>query len=238
MGLFGKLFEKKYCSICGAEAGMLSRSKIEDGYLCGDCASKLSPYYGGRRHATTEQIQEHLAYREENKKAVERFNATRTIGSVTSGVGGGGTMVILDEDAGKVIVTSSSNLCVRVCEVDGRPATRYMADGVVIATPTGSTAYSLSAGGPILNPNIRALILTPICPHTFQMRPLIVSEDDEICIKIEANRDLMVTLDGQEIFQIQPNDDIVVRKSRAVAKIVKFPDKNYYDVLKAKLWKE
>ena len=114
----------------------------------------------------------------------------------------------------------------------------YKADGVIISSPTGSTAYSLSAGGPILNPTIRALILTPICPHTFQMRPLIVSEDDEICIKIEANRDLMVTLDGQEIFQIQPNDDIVVRKSRAVAKIVKFPDKNYYDVLKAKLWKE
>lgn len=114
----------------------------------------------------------------------------------------------------------------------------YKADGVIISSPTGSTAYSLSAGGPILNPNIRALILTPICPHTFQMRPLIVSEDDEICIKIEANRDLMVTLDGQEIFQIQPNDDIIVRKSIAVAKIVKFADKNYYDVLKAKLWKE
>ena len=114
----------------------------------------------------------------------------------------------------------------------------YKADGVIISSPTGSTAYSLSAGGPILNPTIRALLLTPICPHTFQMRPLVVSEDDEICIKIEANRDLMVTLDGQEIFQIQPNDDVVVRKSRAIAKIVKFADKNYYDVLKAKLWKE
>ena len=114
----------------------------------------------------------------------------------------------------------------------------YKADGVIISSPTGSTAYSLSAGGPILNPTIRALLLTPICPHTFQMRPLVVSEDDEICIKIEANRDLMVTLDGQETFQIQPGDDVVVRKSRAVAKIVKFADKNYYDVLKAKLWKE
>ena len=112
----------------------------------------------------------------------------------------------------------------------------YKADGVIISSPTGSTAYSLSAGGPILNPTIRALLLTPICPHTFQMRPLAVSEDDEICIKIDANRDLMVTLDGQEIFQIQPGDDVVVRKSRAVAKIVKFADKNYYDVLKAKLW--
>ena len=122
--------------------------------------------------------------------------------------------------------------------VNGTYLMNYKADGVIISSPTGSTAYSLSAGGPILNPTIRALILTPICPHTFQMRPLIVSEDDEICIKIEANRDLMVTLDGQEIFQIQPGDDVVVRKSIAVAKIVKFADKNYYDVLKAKLWKE
>ena len=122
--------------------------------------------------------------------------------------------------------------------VNGTYLMNYKADGVIVSSPTGSTAYSLSAGGPILNPTIRALILTPICPHTFQMRPLIVSEDDEICIKIEANRDLMVTLDGQEIFQIQPGDDVVVRKSIAVAKIVKFADKNYYDVLKAKLWKE
>jgi len=112
----------------------------------------------------------------------------------------------------------------------------YKADGVIISSPTGSTAYSLSAGGPILNPTIRAVLLTPICPHTFQMRPLVVSEDDEIRIKIAANRDLMVTLDGQEIVQIQPNDEVVVRKSQASAQIVKFADKNYYDVLKAKMW--
>ena len=94
----------------------------------------------------------------------------------------------------------------------------------------------MSAGGPILNPTIRALIITPICAHTFQMRPLVVSEDDEVRIKISANKNLMLTLDGQESFQIQPNDEIVVRKSQKTARIVKFADKNYYDVLKAKLW--
>ena len=110
------------------------------------------------------------------------------------------------------------------------------ADGLIVSSPTGSTAYSLSAGGPILNPNIRALIIIPICPHTFQMRPLVVSEDDEVKIKIAANSDLVVTLDGQEIFKLPPNDEVVVRKSRTTAQIVKFADKNYYDVLKAKLW--
>ncbi len=112
----------------------------------------------------------------------------------------------------------------------------YKADGVIVSSPTGSTAYSLSAGGPILNPTIRALLLTPICAHTFQMRPLVVSEDDEIKIKIAAARDLVLTLDGQESFQIQPSDEIVVRKSSKTAQIVKFADKNYYEVLKAKMW--
>ena len=112
----------------------------------------------------------------------------------------------------------------------------YKADGLIVASPTGSTAYSLSAGGPILNPNIRALLLTPICAHTFQMRPLIVNEDDEVLIKISAMQDVIVTLDGQVSHKIQPNDDVIVRKSTATAHIVKFDDKNYYDVLKAKMW--
>ena len=112
----------------------------------------------------------------------------------------------------------------------------YKADGLIVASPTGSTAYSLSAGGPILNPNIRALLLTPICAHTFQMRPLIVNEDDEVWIKISAMQDVIVTLDGQVSHKIQPNDEVVVRKSTATAHIVKFDDKNYYDVLKAKMW--
>lgn len=112
----------------------------------------------------------------------------------------------------------------------------YKADGIIISSPTGSTAYSLSAGGPILNPTIRALLLTPICAHTFQVRPLVVSEDDEVKIKILAARDLVLTLDGQESFNIQPTDEIIVRKSRKTAQIVKFADKNYYEVLKAKMW--
>lgn len=112
----------------------------------------------------------------------------------------------------------------------------YKADGLIVSSPTGSTAYSLSAGGPILNPTIRALLLTPICAHTFQMRPLVVSEDDEIRINVVAARDLVLTLDGQETFQVQPSDEIIVRKSRKTAQIVKFADKNYYEILKAKMW--
>ena len=112
----------------------------------------------------------------------------------------------------------------------------YKADGIIVSSPTGSTAYSLSAGGPILNPTVRALLLTPICAHTFQMRPLIVNEDDEVLIKISAMQDVIVTLDGQVSHKIQPNDEIIIRKANESAQIVKFDDKNYYDVLKAKMW--
>ena len=112
----------------------------------------------------------------------------------------------------------------------------YKADGIIVSSPTGSTAYSLSAGGPILNPTIRALLLTPICAHTFQMRPLIVNEDDEVLIKVSATQDVMVTLDGQVSHKIQPGDEVIVRKAKDAAQIVKFDDKNYYDVLKTKMW--
>lgn len=115
----------------------------------------------------------------------------------------------------------------------------YKADGVIVATPTGSTAYSLSAGGPIMNPTIRALLVTPICAHTFNMRPLVVGEDDAVNIKIAAiHQDIIVTFDGQESFRLLPGDEITVVKSNVQAGIVKFEDKDYYQILRTKLWKD
>ena len=113
----------------------------------------------------------------------------------------------------------------------------YQADGLIVSSPTGSTAYSLSAGGPILNPTIRALLLTPICAHTFQMRPLVVGENDEVRLEVaNVHQDIIVTLDGQESFYIKPGDEIIVRKAKTTAHIVKFEDKDYYKVLRNKLW--
>ena len=101
MGLFGKMFEKKNCAICGKELGLLGKTKIEDGHLCKECAGKLSPYFTGARHSTLPQIQEQLAYREANKSAVASFKITRTFGTDTK--------VYIDEDANKVIITRSHN---------------------------------------------------------------------------------------------------------------------------------
>jgi len=112
----------------------------------------------------------------------------------------------------------------------------YSADGLVVSTSTGSTAYSLSAGGPIVNPNINSIILTPICPHTLSARPLIISENDQIQIKLESiKKEIMVTIDGQEGFALEPNDEVIVKKSDHKAKLITFKEKNFYAILREKL---
>lgn len=99
MALFGKLFEKKECAICGGEIGLLGNRKLEDGNCCKQCAAKLSPWFSDRRQSTVEEIKEQLAYREANQEKVAAFHVTRTLGESTK--------VLLDEDAGKFMVTSA-----------------------------------------------------------------------------------------------------------------------------------
>lgn len=94
------LFDKKFCSICGAKIGLFGNRKLEDGNLCKNCASKLSPWMTDRRQSTVEEIKQHLAYREQNKAAVAAFHATKTFGN--------NTKVIIDEDAGKFLVSSQN----------------------------------------------------------------------------------------------------------------------------------
>ncbi|MDD5014794.1 MAG: NAD(+)/NADH kinase [Atribacterota bacterium] len=112
----------------------------------------------------------------------------------------------------------------------------YSADGLVVSTSTGSTAYSLSAGGPIVNPNINSIILTPICPHTLSARPLIISENDQVQIKLESiKKEVMVTIDGQEGFALEPDDEVIVNKSDHKAQLITFKEKNFYAILREKL---
>ena len=102
MGFFGKLFEKKVCSVCGGEIGLLGNRKLEDGNLCKNCAAQLSPFFSDRRRSTVDQIREQLAYREANRQAVAAFRVTRSLGE--------GMKVLLDEDQGKFMVTSARDL--------------------------------------------------------------------------------------------------------------------------------
>ena len=102
MGLFGKLFEKKECSVCGGEIGLLGNRKLEDGNLCKSCAARLSPWFSDRRQSTVEEIKQQLDYREANQEKVSAFHTTRTLGERTK--------VLLDEDAGLFMVTAAKNL--------------------------------------------------------------------------------------------------------------------------------
>lgn len=122
--------------------------------------------------------------------------------------------------------------------VAGCRLTDYKADGVIVSTATGSTAYSLSAGGPVINPAVKALLITPICPHTLEVRPMVISDDDQVRIHIAAvHQDIQITLDGQENYPLMPGDEVTIRKAMNTAKIIKFEDRNYYYTLKNKLWR-
>jgi NAD+ kinase len=114
---------------------------------------------------------------------------------------------------------------------------RYRADGIIIATPTGSTAYSLSAGGPILHPEMEALIICPICPFSLSHRPLVVPAKEylEIVLQEKQRTTLNLTVDGQALFKLRPRDRVVFQKSRHYAHIVNSDKRNFYEVLRSKL---
>lgn len=124
--------------------------------------------------------------------------------------------------------------------VNGRYLTTFKADGLIVATPTGSTAYNLAAGGPIIDPEVNSLVITPICPHTLTNRPLIVSGDAVILIKVMFDdQHVYLTADGQVGMQLQVGDVVELRESQTRTRLIKSPTKDYFEVLRAKLrWGE
>ncbi len=122
--------------------------------------------------------------------------------------------------------------------VDDCLIANYQADGVIISTSTGSTGYSLSAGGPIVHPSLKVLLITPICPHTLNARPLIISDEEEARVNITAtHHDIVLTIDGQVSHNLLSEDEVIVRKSALIARVIKFDDKNYYKTIRTKLWR-
>ncbi len=114
---------------------------------------------------------------------------------------------------------------------------RYRADGVIIATPTGSTAYSMGAGGPILNPEMEAFVLNPICPFTLSNRPLVVRGDERIELEVERieRTEAVLMVDGQQVFQLEIGDRIVFGKLPRKSRIIRSDKRNFYEVLRSKL---
>lgn len=120
--------------------------------------------------------------------------------------------------------------------VDGQYLATYKSDGLIISTPTGSTAYSLSAGGPIVYPGRDLIIMNPICPHTLTNRPIIFPETSDLQITLRSKESgATVTLDGQESFRIVAGDVMAVRKSKFVTRLVLSPHRSYGEILRSKL---
>ncbi len=120
--------------------------------------------------------------------------------------------------------------------VDGEDVGVYAADGVIVSTPTGSTAYNLSAGGPVVLPTQHLIITTPISPHTLGIRPLVVPADSEIVVRAEDGpEELLVTIDGQVGTMFAPGDSLVVRRAEASVVVVRFSETTFFSVLRRKL---
>jgi NAD+ kinase len=125
--------------------------------------------------------------------------------------------------------------------VDGQFVSSFRADGIIVSSPTGSTAYNLAAGGPILHPTLPAVVVTPICPHMLTNRPLVVGDEARVEVRLRAGRDVDVyaALDGQETFAFADGDHVAVTGSPRRLKLVKPPGRDYFEVLRTKLkWGE
>lgn len=124
--------------------------------------------------------------------------------------------------------------------IDSAPVCRYRADGLIVATPTGSTAYSLSAGGPIMHPTVESFVITPICPHTLNDRPLVVPDSSSIEIKLNHETEsVFLTLDGQRGIPLRATDRVRISRAEDKLQLIQPPKKSYFEILRSKLkWGE
>jgi NAD+ kinase len=137
------------------------------------------------------------------------------------------------------VVINKSALA-RIIEIDvhldGLFVNSFRADGLIVSTPTGSTAYNLSAGGPIIYPSMNAIVITPICPFTLTNRPIVVPDTAEIELQVlNENEGVVLTLDGQRGYAMRVGDRVIIRKSTTTFDLVEPPNRNYFDVLRNKL---
>jgi NAD+ kinase len=120
--------------------------------------------------------------------------------------------------------------------LDDQFVNSFRADGLIVATPTGSTAYNLSAGGPIIFPSMNAVVITPICPFTLSNRPIVVPDDSLIEVRLKTEKEeVALTLDGQVGFPLEVGDRVVIRKSKTTFNLVQPKNRNYFDLLRDKL---
>jgi NAD+ kinase len=125
-------------------------------------------------------------------------------------------------------------------ELDGKKVASFRADGVIVSTPTGSTAYSLAANGPILTPDVDAMVVTPICPHLLTLRPIVVRGDANLTVRADAIPQVaLLTVDGQRAVELQEQDEIHCRRSKYTVNLVRLAEGGFFEALRNKLsWGE
>jgi NAD+ kinase len=125
-------------------------------------------------------------------------------------------------------------------ELDGKNVARFRADGVIVSTPTGSTAYTLAANGPILTPDVDAMVVTPICPHLLTLRPIVVRGDASLTVRVEGvPTQCLLTVDGQQGFELCVGDEVRCRRSDYTVNLVRLSESGFFDALRSKLsWGE
>ncbi|HVU47314.1 MAG TPA: NAD(+)/NADH kinase [Terracidiphilus sp.] len=125
-------------------------------------------------------------------------------------------------------------------ELDSKLVARFRADGVIVSTPTGSTAYTLAANGPILTPDVDAMVVTPICPHLLTLRPIVLRGDASLTIRVEAVPHVaLLTVDGQQAFELQRGDELRCHRSNHTVKLVRLRESGFFEALRSKLsWGE
>ncbi|MCR4720252.1 MAG: NAD(+)/NADH kinase [Lachnospiraceae bacterium] len=140
-----------------------------------------------------------------------------------------------------IVVTRSgrSRLISVSVKLNGVRATSFLGDGVIISTPTGSTGYSLSAGGPIVTPAANLMIITPICPHSFNSRSIVIGGDDRISLSINGKdgtqrENAVITVDGQDVLEMDSDDELVISRFEKTAKLVRFNNTSFFEVLDRK----
>jgi len=137
--------------------------------------------------------------------------------------------------------TAFSRIVELAVELDGQFVSVFRADGLIVSSPTGSTAYNLAAGGPILHPTLPAIALTPICPHMLTNRPLVIDDSAQVRVKLRDSREVEVhiSFDGQHGIRLSEEDEVVVSRSPRSLRLVRAPARDYFEVLRAKLkWGE
>jgi len=125
-------------------------------------------------------------------------------------------------------------------ELEGKLVARFRADGVIVSTPTGSTAYTLAANGPILTPNVDAMVVTPICPHLLTLRPIVVRGDASLAVRVEGvASQALLTVDGQRAIDLRVGDEVRCRKSAHTVNLVRVSESGFFEALRSKLsWGE